>query len=607
MAAFLWLMHLTLAVLAAAATNCTTVIDCLCCACDASTGSLNCTGRGVTQAALLATDFLAIVGLEQVEKIYLEHNHLTAIPAGVFNSTNSLLEVHLSNNDIASIGGGAFPCNLNIAALDNNKISEMPSSPFGPPGNLTQFVSSLFFDLSFNAFVSLAGATLNYACSPFAFEGIFSLDLHNNRITSMRGFKARISVDNTFVTIDLSSNPLGALSVEDLSGLITGEVSVFNFSGCNISSIEPNAFDKFFGLNVLDLNQNALTALPMRMLAYQSALQSLDVSHNALTTLPPIKSLLYPTGGQGMKVDFSHNAIEALPAFTFADFPFPGWYFLDLSFNRMRSYANNTNQEEVQCQIQAESLQPSVRVAWDPQTPSAQYGSAQPRGRRPFFQHAVQRILALRAPGVEWPAGAGSGGRASACATRVDCSCCFCVNFTVVLGLDCSAQGVTEAVLCATDFSTSFGDVLAIALGGNAITALPEGVFAGVPHLIFLNLSSSAVASVSPRAFAGLSALEFLDVSYNQLTSLPNATFAGLPSLSTLDLSFNQLTSLPNATFAGLPSLSTLDLSYNRLASYDGAFSAANVTNAVKAESGTDELEDFTVAWNPQVGFPCRA
>ena len=89
-----------------------------------------------------------------------------------------------------------------------------------------------------------------------------------------------------------------------------------------------------------------------------------------------------------MKVDFSHNAIEALPAFTFADFPFPGWYFLDLSFNRMRSYANNTNQEEVQCQIQAESLQPSVRVAWDPQTPSAQYGSAQPRGRRPFFQHA---------------------------------------------------------------------------------------------------------------------------------------------------------------------------------------------------------------------------
>ena len=575
-------MHLTLAVLAEADTNCSIVIDCLCCACDISTGSLNCTGRGVTQAALLATNFSAIDGIELVKKIYLEHNHLTAIPAGVFNLTiPSLQEVHLSYNDIVSIGDGVFPCTLNV----NDDFTR------------------LFFNLSFNAIESLAKVKLNIS----------------------------YEIDFEF-SLDLSFNPLGSLSVEDLSG-ITGKITVFNFSGCNISSVESNAFDNFFGLNELYLNQNALTALPIRMLAFQECLTNLDVSHNALTTLPPISSLLNPSSMSCLPlyIDVSHNAIETLPDFTFAeDSESTVWDILNLSFNRMRSYgANNTNQEEVQCQIQAES-QSSVNVVWDPQTPEVQYDSVQPQGRSPFFLHAAQRILSLRAPGVEWPASFGSNGRTSACATQVDCSCCLCVNYTSVVALDCSSRGVTEAVLGATDFLTSFFSVLAFSLDNNPITALPDGIFSGVPNLIFLNLSSSTVASVSPRAFAELSSLKNLDFSYNKLTSLPNGTFAGLPSLNILDISYNQLTSLPNGTFAGLPSLENLDISfnkltslpngtfaglpslinlylnYNRLASYDGYNSGANVANSVLEESGSQNF-DFTVAWNPQVGFPCRA
>ena len=102
-------------------------------------------------------------------------------------------------------------------------------------------------------------------------------------------------------------------------------------------------------------------------------------------------------------------------------------------------------------------------------------------------------------------------------------------------------------------------------MGDNRLSALPDGVFAGLTSLKTLVLDGNRLTSLPDGVFAGLTSLEALWLSKNRLTSLPDGVFAGLTSLKTLGMTQNHLTSLPDGVFAGLAALETLVLYRNRL------------------------------------------
>ena len=54
-------------------------------------------------------------------------------------------------------------------------------------------------------------------------------------------------------------------------------------------------------------------------------------------------------------------------------------------------------------------------------------------------------------------------------------------------------------------------------LDRNDLTALPEGIFAGLSNLRWLGLYSSGLTALPENVFEGLSSLELLNLSHNNL------------------------------------------------------------------------------------------
>ncbi|XP_036382767.1 leucine-rich repeat-containing protein 19-like [Megalops cyprinoides] len=100
-------------------------------------------------------------------------------------------------------------------------------------------------------------------------------------------------------------------------------------------------------------------------------------------------------------------------------------------------------------------------------------------------------------------------------------------------------------------------------LDNNMLTVLPGHMFASLPELRILNVSSNNISRVEPKSFAGLADLSVLDLSRNSIPSLPPGVFSNLSSLEGLYLQGNNLHSLENGTFVDLKRLSRLDLDGN--------------------------------------------
>ena len=65
------------------------------------------------------------------------------------------------------------------------------------------------------------------------------------------------------------------------------------------------------------------------------------------------------------------------------------------------------------------------------------------------------------------------------------------------------------------------------------MTALPKGVFLGLPYLRLLGLSHNALTALPGDVFRGLSNLQILYLHGNDLTALPEGVFADSPICST--------------------------------------------------------------------------
>ena len=88
------------------------------------------------------------------------------------------------------------------------------------------------------------------------------------------------------------------------------------------------------------------------------------------------------------------------------------------------------------------------------------------------------------------------------------------------------------------------------------ITVVPVNAFEGMGNMTKLYLEGNRLSALPEGIFAGLRSLHFLSLTCNQLTgTLRAGVFDGLSSLFELDLSQNRLTALSPGVFAGLSSL----------------------------------------------------
>lgn len=121
----------------------------------------------------------------------------------------------------------------------------------------------------------------------------------------------------------------------------------------------------------------------------------------------------------------------------------------------------------------------------------------------------------------------------SFCFQHADTSCsksCYCSeNESSGKMMRCSNLQLTEIP---QDIPN---DTQRIYLDYNLLTKVPTNAFAGLPHLVELDLSHNELSRLDPAAFRGLGpSLRFLDVSSNKLVNFSAEAFEGLRSRANL-------------------------------------------------------------------------
>ncbi|XP_056263021.1 insulin-like growth factor-binding protein complex acid labile subunit [Pseudoliparis swirei] len=95
-------------------------------------------------------------------------------------------------------------------------------------------------------------------------------------------------------------------------------------------------------------------------------------------------------------------------------------------------------------------------------------------------------------------------------------------------------------------------------LGGNNLSHIAGGAFAGLWSLRVLVLTDSRIRDLQPQAFLSLPVLEQLDLSWNRLAALPDDLSNGLPALRELRLDHNRLQRVSGSSFQHLDHLEKL-------------------------------------------------
>ncbi|XP_078050067.1 uncharacterized protein LOC144476744 isoform X2 [Augochlora pura] len=104
-------------------------------------------------------------------------------------------------------------------------------------------------------------------------------------------------------------------------------------------------------------------------------------------------------------------------------------------------------------------------------------------------------------------------------------------------------------------------------VSSNHIAAIPDGAFANLPRLIYLNLANNNIQKLQNNVFHGLGSLQVLIATRNNLMQIERRAFRNLTQLKTLYLHRNSLTKLEKGTFAELENLKDLNLAWNKFQS----------------------------------------
>ena len=387
----------------------------------------------------------------QLNEITLEH--LQSLTSLLLDNTET--EVALKRGDFDDLTGLTF---LDVHFRDLSK-DNIPIDIF------RGLISLIELDLYANKFTTLPTGL---------FDGLTVLEklhLQRNDIHTLNSgvFRGLTSLKY----INLSNNPIGGTIssdvFDDLTALEYLEIRNSRIAGIasgtfdkltaleelylnenRISSLPGGVFDKLTALERLDLPMNRISSLPSDIFDKLTALERLELNQNSLTTLP---SGIFDKLTALKSLDISKNKFTTIPSMIFDDLEV--LVTLDLSMNSFTSFA------------------------------AADFNGLD----------ALQSIN---------------------------------------LSKNKDVTSLPEDLFTNTTALTEIG------LSYLGISTLPSDIFDGLASLTFINLSHSegrSLTTLPADIFQDLPALKRVNLWRNAISTLPDGIFAGIPQLSTLDFS----------------------------------------------------------------------
>ena len=216
-------------------------------------------------------------GLSGVERIWLEGNQLSSLPAGIFDGLLKLNDLQLGYNNLSSLTPEVFS-GLRILESLNLRDNHLGTLPDGVFSGLT---SLKFLSLSFNGLRRL---------DPGVFAGLSKLEELRLARCSLNELPEELFSDLVALEIlTLANNRISRLPDGIFSEL--GSLrELFLFRNW-LSSLPPGVFSALGKLEYLSLQNNLLDHLPVGVFQGLPALDELYVDHNRVDPLPLAVSL----------------------------------------------------------------------------------------------------------------------------------------------------------------------------------------------------------------------------------------------------------------------------------------------------------------------------
>jgi Leucine-rich repeat (LRR) protein len=225
--------------------------------------------------------------LPYIEKLYLEHNQLTALP-GEIGSLPNLQELYLDNNQLASLPGEIGQLRrLQGLSLDDNELASLP----GEIGHMTDLLA---LSLNNNRLTSLPSEIGRL-------KRLQGLSLRSNQLTSL---PAEIGQMTDLRHLYLENNQLASLPQK--IGRLTRLQRLY-LDNNQLTSL-PGEIGQQAGLQMLTINNNQLASLP-REIGQLKCLMELSLDTNRLTSLPGEIGQI--TNLRGLYLD--NNQLASLP------------------------------------------------------------------------------------------------------------------------------------------------------------------------------------------------------------------------------------------------------------------------------------------------------
>ncbi|XP_078366293.1 uncharacterized protein LOC144650486 [Oculina patagonica] len=510
---------------------------------------------------------LAVQGkshLPVVSQLDLRSNSLTYILEGTFSALDTLRNLYLQVNDIVAVENGAFPADIRIINMGNNKFNFKHENQFT---NLSQ-LNQLYL---YNNLITVIPDT--------AFHGL----------TALR-------------TLDLDDNQIGRIlkvMFRDLSSLNT-----LDLRNNDIAFIEDGTLTVMPTFNLLDLRDNQLTTLPMGGDFHNKQLDRLYITDNRITTIGFGTFVNVTCSGScsentrnNFVWNFGGNRISSIETGAFQNVQGSGCT-MRFTSNVLKHIASRAFDNVNMCYIELFNLEltniaseafKDVTVTWDFELYNSKIATFE---ENPFLSVTVTNgALELQDNVIQAVTGKLFGDSGSTVKT-LDLS-----NNQIQSLHDDALKGVsiTEAIKLMNnklvtfpsetlknqnpielDMSNNniptitpgeldtFTNLQKLILQQNNISELGTNLFQQQINLQELDLRENNIGVVQTGAFNNLWSVEEIYLQDNQIVFLPR--FPALQNLKILNLRNNKIENIGQACFTNLTSLENLNFKDNNLA-----------------------------------------
>lgn len=249
-------------------------------------------------------DQTAFHGLHQLKYLDLSENSLNTIPDHLFNHHSLKIEtLYLSRNNLSELPKEALKYSSSVVYLDlsHNRIQKLVNYSFGYMYNLLELYLSnnQIADIEINAFyiddkalvgpgliekLDLSNNLLTYLKSPvfFYLTNLRYLLLNNNLLKSIE--RETFYGVNFMITLDLNINNLTELGF--LSNKNFSRLRYLKLAHNNLTSIEPGQFIHLSSLKLLDLSSNQIENISdCAFNGIENSVKKLILNFNSLTQI----------------------------------------------------------------------------------------------------------------------------------------------------------------------------------------------------------------------------------------------------------------------------------------------------------------------------------